>query len=408
MTNKKQSTTIFRFSIGTSYALVALWSSFADAGPITSGQLVNIRVGDGGNRSNGAGLPVTLDVYNVTYTGLVPTSVSLAQSIPLPGTTSGTPPVSGNRYLTQGGTAAGEGGLTLSLDGQYMALAGYNNIVGAATNGSGNNLQRVAGLLNLSAGTVDTTTDYADTSSGSAIRNAFTTNGTDIWTANSAGGVRYVTLGGTTSTALSGTANERRVYVYPTTGGNQLYTSRMSGTIDGVATVGSPPPPTSGTQTVTLLPGLPTATNSMYDYFFADANTLYTVDDRSTGTGGLEKWTFNGSTWSMAYSKLVGGTSGLKSLAGMVDGAGNVTLFAASVGTGANKLYGYTDTLSNTVVGSVTENLLVDGSTAFGGISGDWNMRGVAIAPVVVPEPATFVLLALGCLALLPHRSRKA
>jgi len=44
-------------------------------------------------------------------------------------------------------------------------------------NGTGNNLQRVVGLLILSTGAVDTTPEYADTASGNAIRNAFTTVG---------------------------------------------------------------------------------------------------------------------------------------------------------------------------------------------------------------------------------------
>src|SRR5205823_2364074 len=125
------------------------------------------------------------------------------------------------------------------------------------------------------------------------------------------------------------------------------------------------------------------------------------IDDRTTTSGGLEKWTFNGSTWSMAYNKPAGGTTGLKSLAGFVDGTGAVVLFAASVGTGANKLFGYSDTLSNTSAANVTENLLVNGGTDFGGTSGDWNLRGVALAPgtVIIPEPATFALLALGSFA---------
>jgi hypothetical protein len=38
----------------------------------------------------------------------------------------------------------------------------------------------------------------------------------------------------------------------------------------------------------------PAATNLTYDYFVADANIRYTVDDRNGGTRGLEKWTFNG------------------------------------------------------------------------------------------------------------------
>jgi PEP-CTERM motif len=391
-------------------ALLAQWAPSASAGQITSGQLVNIRVGDGTTTAAGTALPVQLDVYNVTYIGGAPTSVTLAQTIAVQSTET----TSGNRALQQGGTAGGEGGLTLSTNGQYMALAGYNVDKGEATNGSGNNLNRVVGLLKLSDGSVDTTTDYTDTSSGNAIRNAFTTNGTDIWTANSANGVRYVALGASTSTALTGTGNERRVYVNPTTGGNvQLYTSRMSGTIDGVATVGAAgvTPPTSGTQTVTLLPGFPTATNSMYDYFFADANTIYTVDDRNAAGAGLEKWVLSGGTWSMVYSKLAGGTTGLKSLTGFTDANGNVVLFGATVGAQTNKLYGYGDTLANTSAASVSETLLVDAATpsTFGATGTLWSLRGVALSPgTVIPEPATFSLLALGCLACLSVRSRKS
>ncbi|HEX3602049.1 MAG TPA: PEP-CTERM sorting domain-containing protein [Lacipirellulaceae bacterium] len=389
-----------RIAIVATCALLAPWSTSAFAGPITSGQLVNIRVGDGTTTPSGTALPVTLDVYNVTYTAGVPTGVSLGQSIPLPTATTGTAPTSGNRYLTQGGTAGGEGGLTLSTDGRYMALGGYNTIVGGSTNASGSSTDRVVGLLDLSAGTVDTMTDYTNTGATNAIRNAFTTNGTDIWTANSSNGVRYVAYGSSTSTALTSTGNERRVMVV----NNQLYTSRMSGTIDGVATVGSPPPPTSGTATVTLLPGMPTATNSIYDYFFADASTLYVSDDRNSGTGGLEKWTFSGTTWTMAYSKLAAGTTGLKSLTGMVDASGNVVLFGASTGNG-NKLYGYTDTLANTNVANVTENQLVNATTDFTGSL--WGLRGVSLVPgAAVPEPATLSLLALSCVAFISRRSR--
>jgi hypothetical protein len=381
--------------------------SSAHGAAITSGQLVNIRVGDGTTTPTGAGLPVTLDVYNVTYTNNAPSSVTFQQSIPLPTATSGTPPTSGNRYLTQGGTAAGEGGLTLSTDSNSMALAGYNNIVGAATNGTGNNGQRVVGLLNLSTGLVDTTTDYTDSATASAIRNAFTTNGTDIWTANSAHGVNHITAGGSTPDLLTGTSNERRVYVY----NNQLYTSRQSLGIDGVATVGSPPPPTSGSPTVTELSGMPTTTaESAYDYFFADANTLYVADDTSsgTGTGGLQKWTFNGSTWTRAFSVLLNptgtATKGVKSLAGFVDPNGNVVLFGASTDTTANFLYGFGDTLTNTSAANVTVNQLVNAGTAFTGTA--WNLRGVALAPGTgfVPEPASLSLVLLGAAGLVSRR----
>lgn len=396
-------------------AFLLLPASAAVAATITAGQLVNIRVGNGTTAASATGLPVTLDVYDVTYTAGAPTAVTLAQSIALPTATSGTPPTSGNRYLTQGGTAAAEGGLTLSLDGRYMALAGYNNIVGAATNGSGNNGQRVVGLLDLSTGTVDTTTDYADTTTANAIRNAFTTDGTNIWTANSAGGVRYIAAGGSSSIALTSTANERRVYIYPTASGNQLYTSRQSltsGGVSGVATVGNPPPATSGTQTVTELPGMPvaTATESAYDFFFADANTLYVADDLNgaTLTGGLQKWTFDGSDWNRVYNLQVNptgsATKGIKSLTGMVDASGNVTLFGATTDNTANYLYGFSDTLANTNVANVVANRLVDASTFTGGTGERWNLRGVALA-LALPEPASQLLLAIGlAVACVPMR----
>jgi hypothetical protein len=375
------------------------------AAPIMAGDIVVVRAGDGATTPSGSASAIALLDYSVTYTAGVPTAVTLQQTLG-PFNTVGTPGGGAQLALTQGGTAAGEGGLTRSLDSQYMAVAGYNSAPGGLTNGTGNTEARSVGLLNLSTGVVDTSPSYATGGSESptngANRNAYTTNGTNIWCANSTGGIRYLTATGTTSTALTTTANERRVYVYNNGAGDQLYTSRMSAGIDGVATVGTPPPPTSGTQTVTLLPGMPTATNSIYDYFFADANTLYVVDDRATASGGLEKWTFNGSTWTMVYNKAAnGGTTGLKSLAGMVDASGNVVLFASQVGTGANNLFGYTDTLSNTLAASVTENLLTS-TAAFGGIAADWNLRGVAIAPV--PEPAALSIFAIGAAALVARR----
>src|SRR5437773_11766464 len=93
----------------TAVALGMLLCIGAQAAMIGAGDLVVLRVGDGTTAPTGAGLPVTLDDYKVTYTNALPTAVTLQQSIPLPTATSGTPPTSGNRYLVQGGTAAGDG-----------------------------------------------------------------------------------------------------------------------------------------------------------------------------------------------------------------------------------------------------------------------------------------------------------
>ena len=419
MTTKGQSTLIFRFSIGASFALVALWSLFAAAAPITTGQLVNIRLGDGTTTASGTALPVTLDVYNVTYTGIIPTSVTLAQSIPLPTATSGTAPTSGNRYLTQGGTAGGEGGLLLSGDANYMTLAGYNQIVGGVTNpGTAGTEDRVVGFLNLSTGVVDTTTAFTGYSGSgpgaTAFRGAYASNGTDVWAAASTG-VRYGTAftdNASTGISVDGTNNARRVLVYS----GQLYQTEAANSRSGVEAVGTGTPMTAASATMSLLPGFSTTngTYSPYDFWFADPNTLYIANDTGTNSG-LQKWTFNGSTWALVFDYKIaavnpgaaGPANGIKGLTGFLDAAGDAIMFATTVGANANLMLSLVDPVGNTSTSGVTETQLVDPSTAFSGGS-LWNLRGLALAPgAAIPEPATLALLALGCLALVPLWSRR-
>lgn len=388
-------------------AIVGL-GSLASAAQIGTGNLVVIRVGDGTTTAVGTALPVILDEYEVTYTGTAPTGVTRVQSIAAPTGAMGTAPSSGQRYLAQGGTAGGEGGLTLSTNGAYMVLAGYNSGKGDVTNpGAAGTEDRVIGRLDLATGTLDTSTVLVGLGGSNAVRNAFSTDGTDIWVATSGQGVRYTTFGNTagTGTGLTGSGNERRVQV----SGGQLYTSRQSAPVDGPATVGTGAP-TSGTQTVTLLPGFPTvnANASTYDYFFADANTIYISDDRNTGTGGLQKWIFDGTNWNMAFSLLMNptgsGTVGVKSLNGFVDESGNVVLFGSTTGAQGNYLYGFADTLANADVANLTANKLLNAGTDFDG-GALWSVRGVAVAPgAVVPEPGSIALIGIAGLGVVIRR----
>ena len=378
----------------------------AQAAAILTGQLVNLRVGDGTTLPSGTALPVILDVYDITYTAGLPTAISLAQSIPVQsGPTGGTQPTSGQRNLMQGGSANGEGGLALSVDRRYMTLGGYNSTLGGSA--SGNNPttpNRVIGRLDLSDGTVDTTTALTDASgTTNAVRSVVSIDGTQFWMGASTG-VRYVNaLGATTSLAIGATANNvRRSGIYK----GQLYQTEGSNSRFGIVKVGTGTP-TTNNQTLTLLNGFPGSTNSAYDFFFADDNTVYIADDRSTTSGGLEKWVFSGTSWSMVFNHpiaLTGSNNGLRSLTGSVDANGNVTLFAATANTGAlpgapNLLVGLTDTVANTSSANVTENLLVTASSAFSGTA--WNLRGVAL---VVPEPASMGLIVLGGLLLARRR----
>jgi hypothetical protein len=167
---------------------------------------------------------------------------------------------------------------------------------------------------------------------------------------------------------------------------------------------------------------MPTTTGpSTVDFFFADANTLYVADDRtfnsttSTGSvnGGLQKWTFDGSNWSLAYTKNIDTTNeaidyGLRGLTGSVDLFGNVTLFGTSTfGTAgtANFLVGISDTLANTNPANVTVNALASSAsipTASGPLT---TFRGLEVIGVfIIPEPSSLGLLAIGGLFLLAAR----
>src|SRR5205807_1880295 len=133
------------------------------------------------------------------------------------------------------------------------------------------------------------------------------TNGTDMWMSGGAGGSRYFTLGGTTSTQLSTTpTNLRGTNIF----GGQLYVSSSTTTFLGVSTVGTGTPTTSG-QTTTPLLGFPlTGTHSNYQFAFANSSTLYVADDgTAANAGGIQKWTLSAGTWSLAYTLLNNGTT---------------------------------------------------------------------------------------------------
>ncbi len=329
----------------------------AHAAAFTAGNLVVYRVGTGSGTLGTSAAAVFLDEYTPSGT--------LVQTIAMPTAVSGS-----NRRLTAAGSSTSEGFLTRSADGQYIVLAGYDADVGTATVASTTSatVNRVIGRVDAS-GTVNTSTALTDAISAGNARSAASTNGTDLWISgtSSGGGIRYATLGATTSTQISTTpTNLRQVNIF----GGQLYVSSMSGTTR-MATVGSGTP-TTGSQTITNLTGLDsTNVNGPYGFFFADLNggvagndTLYIADESSniirkfslvSGT-----WTANGSVSATAVRGLTGAVNG-----------GSVTLYVTSNGTTLSSLTdasGY----NATITGSLTTLATAGSNTAF---------RGVALAP---------------------------
>lgn len=210
----------------------------------TNGNLVVYRVGTGSAALASSATAVFLDEY--TTAGGSP-----VQSIAMPTAASG-----GNHILTASGTATTEGLLTRSTDGQYLMLTGYDAALGTAsiTSSASATVNRVIGRVD-AAGNINTTTALNDAATGSNPRSATSTNGTDLWISGGAGGVRYTTLGSTTSTQLSTTVtNLRQANIF----GGQLYVSTQSGTAVRLGTVGTGTPPPLGRPSRTCRASRPT------------------------------------------------------------------------------------------------------------------------------------------------------
>jgi hypothetical protein len=317
-------------------ALLLGTSAVVHASSITPGNIVVVRVGDGLAPPTSASTAVFLEEY--TPGG------ALVQTLALPTSASGT-----NNPFANSGTATSEGYLNLSADGRYLVQAGYAAAPGLASIAStaSPTAPRTVARTDL-AGNIDTSTALSgDTSySSNNIRSVTSNDGTQFWTAGTAaaaadGGVRYVaSLGANTSTQITiSVTNTRVVGLF----GGQLYVSTASGSFKGVSAIGTGLPTTAG-QTTVLLAGFPSLTPSQYDFYFADANTLYVAEDGSSGaTGGIEKWTLSAGTWVRQYTLSPGAAIGCRGLTGSVT-AGVATLFATTTEVTSNQLAVVTDT----------------------------------------------------------------
>jgi hypothetical protein len=388
-------------AVGLGIALTFGAASAASAAPFTSGNVVVCRVGSGAPAALiNTGNPVFLDEY--TSAG------ALVQSIAMPTTVTAITP---NKALVASGTASSECGLTRSADGKFLIVTGYGAPIPTAglAGSTAATVNRVIGVVD-AAGSVNTTTSLTDYASGNNPRSAASTNGTDLWIAGGAGGVRYTTVGSTTSTDLTSTvasgtfANVRQVNIF----GGQLYASSGSGTntFRGVETIGTGLP-TSAAQTVTRLPGLTDATSpSTYSYYLADLSTvvagfdtLYVADD---GAGALQKFSLVSGSW--VSNGIIGVTAdAYRGLTATTSGT-SVTLFATrkggSAATGGGELVTLTDASGYNTPFTGTPALLATAAT-------NTAFRGVALSPFnpptpdpVVPESPYVILLPLSATAV--------
>jgi hypothetical protein len=344
-----------------SLGLATARAAEAEAAGFTAGDVVVYRVGTGASGLSSAGTPVFLDEYSP--------SGALVQSVALPTTASGS-----NKPLVASGSASSEGLLTLSADGNYLMATGYDTAVGttkvAETTATSvpRTIARVGG-----EDEVNTTTALTDFAEGNNPRSATSSDGTSIWVGGAAGGVRYTTLGSSTSTSLNTTdKNVREVSIVD----GQLYTSAdptKAGSLT-IATVGAGLP-TTATQTLTNLPFSPAAPVEPYAYSLltlglgSSPDTLYVADNTA---GAVLKYGLSEGTWVAEGSVVVPSVTGLTAN----DADGTVTLYATSSGSSGTTgtLYEITDAsgLGGTLTGSATAIATAPANEAF---------RGVAFAP---------------------------
>jgi Carboxypeptidase regulatory-like domain len=327
------------------------------AAPFTPGNLAVCRVGDGVAAITNTGTAVFVDEYTPSGT--------LVQTVAMPTAISGL-----NLRLVVVGTGTTDCQITRSADGRYLVITGYDAATGTASLGTSASatVSRVLGRID-SLGVINTTTGLNDAFSGGAIRGAASNNGVDFWAIGGNQGVRYASLGATTSTLISPTiTNLRTVNIF----GGQLFTSTASGTNTRVGMVGTGLPTTA--TTTTNFAGL--TTGSAYNFYFCDLSateagqdTLYIAHDDASA---LQKWSKVSGTWTQ--NGTIGVTAdSYRGLTGKVSGS-TVTLYASRAG---NKITSVVDSSGyNAVpVAVVTDLVTATTNTAF---------RGIATAPCEV------------------------
>ena len=365
----------FKTQVLACLATLGLVPAAVSAAPFTPGNVVVVRIGDGSAALTSAATATFLLEYT-------PAGV-LVQTLALPTAAAGT-----NSILTNTGSSTSDAVLTRSANGAYLILTGYDAAVGTAaittTAAATNN--RIIGRV-AANGTIDTSTRIGDAFSGTSanganIRSAASVDGTAFYAVGSNTGVRYVPFGtaaATATTALTTAAptNNRSVGVH---GGN-LYVASASGANFGISQVGTGVP-TTASQTITQLPGFPTATGpSPYAFYFADLSTavagvdvVYIADDRATADGGIQKWSLVGGTWTL--NGTIGSTAtpavALRGVNGRTTGT---TVSLVTSGNGG--LYFLSDNTGYNVAPS-TAALPAPIATA----AANTAFRGVAFAPV--------------------------
>lgn len=353
-------------------AIPLLFPHGADAAAFTGGDLVVYRVGSGTGALSNAAAPVFLDEF-------APGGSKL-QSIALP-----TAPSGANKALTASGLSRSEGQIALSADGSVVTVTGYAAAPGT-TGAAGTSLTatdpatvgRTVGVVD-GDGVVDTRTSLTGAGTPKIIRSAVADSGDRLWVAGGNGGLLTTTVGSGTASSIAGGAEANLNGV--TVQGDQLFVGGILS--NRLAKVGTGLPASSAA--LADVPGLPTNLLT-YGYALLDEtaqgwngtglDTLYLANASERG-GTVDKYTFDGSTWTSAGYVDVPGAFGL-----VADKSGSTVSLAVTTPT---KLLLLTDPN-----GAATSGFAPTAST-LATAAANTEFRGVALAPHAVPRPTVTV-----------------
>lgn len=315
-----------------------------------AGNLVVYRYGDGSTYTNGQLVPVFLDEYN--------TSGLLVKTRKVPSVANGVNKgLTGLLKLASDGKYQQEGMSTLSQDGKYITIIGYNAAVGATVPSAADGL--VVGVIAADGSINTTTTLSSDPTTGlgaprSAIIDISASEDANIWTNGFNNGVQFTTLGSTSSTRVSSAQNS------PTTLG--IFDNSLVAPIGTSGDLAYATPLPTSSKTFSIRGGLGTgnAINQVVEFPFSDRKVMYVVDDvnnqirRYSTNGGGTDW-INAKTYAVTETGLIKSITGTKT----IDGTNTIfTLYVTSwgndgTGTATSRLYKFSETVATQATGGL-------------------------------------------------------
>ncbi len=346
----------------------------------TGGNLALLKVGDGTTLNVGSattGVPLGNAVQVAEYTtGGAATGIIAAF-----------PSTGADKFIIDGHTATYAGQLTLSTDGRYLSLAGFNadvsNDFTVLRNGD-----KIVARIDYAL-TLDTTTRFPNSGTGAAfvttsVRGAASDNGSSFWVSANAIFRTITTNSKTTSAVPAGSVTARSVN---RSGGNTFIIDQGDNSVKMH----------NGT-VATALPGIPMGGNGRQSVLALDADPLVgwngTVYDlvyvsvvNSSTAAGIQKYYFDNTT----NTWLDGGLYNDPALGGTVT-TGFYSL-TGSIAGGKPEIYGIKNVSENNSLIKLTDNSGRTGNwlTATGGSAtssallatagNKYMFRGVAFTP---------------------------